>query len=204
MVERPILFSGAMVRACLREVDPKTQTRRVVKPQPVAVWGQGVAHCGDQFVVHARFSIGDDRWMKSPYGAPGDRLWVREAFHAGAQNDRKPPRDIRAGSSIWYEADRAEGHAQPGKLRPGMFMPRWACRLVLEVTGVGVERLQDIDEADAEAEGCELRGANDQHGDERNFVEGYRELWDSLNAKRGYGWKTNPWVWVLTFKRRPQ
>lgn len=150
-----------------------------------------------------------------PYGVPGDRLWVREAWATHACFDHIPPRDLTA-RSIHYQAD---GQIKTGKNRPGMFMPRWASRITLEVTAVRVELLQAISEADAIAEGID-RGENfpgwyrgplpgdsaglQEYG--RNFKIptafarlAYRALWESINGTGS--WDANPWVWVVSFRR---
>ena len=170
--ERPILFSGAMVRAILE--GRKTQTRRMVKlpssfkPDP--------AHRGQDGPA----ILATVPW----YAQPGDRLWVRETY-------------AKARGGFIYRADGTHTLARPWT--PAIHMPRRACRIVLEVTGVRVERLQDISEDDARAEGCEAIGSGG-YGP-ITFVNGYRALWDSLNAARGSGWAANPWVWVIEFKR---
>jgi hypothetical protein len=187
LTERPILFSGAMVRS-IRE-GRKTQTRRVVKPQP----------------NRRPYPV---LLQTCPYGVPGDRLWVRETlrthgyfgFPLGECPQVKPMQ-----GRVWsYAADEVPDWTGS---RPSIHMPRWACRLVLELTAVRVERLQDISEADAKAEGVDLRTPS--HYDKQGrvvaraatYVVAYRTLWNSLNAKRGFGWDVNPWVWVLEFKR---
>jgi hypothetical protein len=170
--EKPILFSAPMVRAILE--GRKTMTRRVVKPQPES----------DQDDGHAGLI------QDCPYGQPGDRLWVRETFSTDGCACYEPcfcP-------SVWYKADdlSEDKELQP-KWCPSIFMPRWASRIILEVTGVRVERLQEITNAGALAEGIEPSGVP------RTYVGDFAALWDSLNAKRGYGWDTNPWVWVIGF-----
>lgn len=217
MAERPILFSAPMVRAIL--ADTKTQTRRVVKP----------VGDDDGFVLQ---DYGDGWWpfrsddgessMKGgseiphrcPYGTPGDQLWVREAYRFLAVHDHVPPRELSSGP-VWYEAqDDVPFHpSNVGKLRPGMFMPRWASCITLEVTGVRVERLQDISEADALAEGIEripptgagagpnrysLRG-EDGWINRPTAAECYRVLWEQINGPGA--WDANPWVWVVEFRR---
>lgn len=225
MKERPIPFNGAMVRALLRDVDPKTQTRRVVRG--AALEWLCSANFTPEYVALPENSL-------SPFGYAGDRLWVREAWRTtgdGGRADDMPPRDLQP-HRVWYEADGvAPADECVGKYRPGMFMPHWASRLTLEVTGVRVERLQDVSEADAIAEGVESPDAEreerdwsicPQCGGTRLYdsfgpnlgvmpdtdclqcdthVKRYRHLWDSLNAERGYGWEANPWVWVVEFKR---
>lgn len=199
MKERPILFSAPMVRALLD--GSKTQTRRVVKPEgahhlfqfrgttaaagadePTGEWGW----CGSSHVVN--------KHIRCPYGQPGDRLWVREAWRVEKFIDNLAPRELAAGCSVVYEAS-GEAPAWRGKQRPSMFMPRWMSRITLEVTGVRVERLQDISEADAKAEGCP---GTAPMGFCLSRIE-YRELWESINGAGS--WATNPWVWVVEFKR---
>jgi len=197
MTERPILFSGEMVRAILD--GRKTQTRRVVKLphnnplgawEPTVVGGKGV--CYDKAMTrpapeeaaiwHTR--TGD--CLGCPYGQPGDRLWVRETF-VGAGN-----------LGVLYAADCPRGTESgvEGGWRPSIFMPRWASRLTLEITEVRVQRVQEISRGDAMEEGCPFANMADGP-DPRDW---FRDLWDSLNAKRGHGWDTNPWVWAITFR----
>lgn len=185
MKERPILFSAPMVLALL--AGTKTQTRRSVKSQPTAEpgrdgsWMWGHKDLGGLFAEHV---FGDcmAKLAPCPYGTPGDRLWVRETF-APADSD-----DARAGR--WeYRADNPDPLCM--KWKPSIFMPRSASRLTLEVTGVCVERLQQISEADAKAEGVGYHVGGP--------VLAYRTLWKSINGAGS--WKANPWVWVVTFKR---
>jgi hypothetical protein len=222
--ERPILFSGPMVRALLD--GSKTQTRRVVKPvgahhlfqfrgedeargadEPTGEW----AWCRAEHVVSDH--------IRCPYGKPGDRLWVRETFlyvGPGSGSDLPSYREERANpenhkaSNCWFRA------SQPDETlvwTPSIHMPRWASRITLEVTGVRVERLQDINEADAAAEGVEsLRSEGEywkdylrstKRCDELTCLsarDSFRTLWDSLAAP-GADWNANPWVWVVEFKR---
>jgi hypothetical protein len=172
--ERPILFSASMINAILQ--NRKSQTRRVVKPQPKIVHG----YIGEWLVTEQLFRDGR-AGLRCPFGQPGNsRLWVRETWLK------------TTGGTIWYRAD---GHdIAKGHWRPSIFMPRWACRLVLELTAVRVERVQDITVPDALAEGI-------QHSTMNAPAVEFRWLWDSINAKRGYSWASNPWVWVLTFRR---
>lgn len=211
MKERPILFSATMVRAILD--GSKTQTRRVVKPQfhAEAVVAEVAATTAEgwQTSGHSGLWWDDagacfDDAIRCPYGMPGDRLWVREAWRTVAGADDIPPRDLmNVESFTHYEADSIKP-AGMGKLRPGMFMPRWASRITLGITGVRVQRLQDISEQDARAEGA--RCADLVTGREvlldqslGSFVLHFRDLWDQINGAGA--WDANPWVWVVEFKR---
>jgi hypothetical protein len=177
---RPILFSGPMVRAILE--GRKTQTRRIVNPKWVCVDWEYVS-IGDRCHTHASHA----------YGIPGDRLWVRETWAAPHAYDAHKPREIPPnGCSIHYAATEERG----GLLwRPSIFMPRWASRITLEITDVRVERLQQISDADSLAEGCSAADMN--HGDSLASV--YARLWESVNGAGS--WATNPWVWVVSFRR---
>lgn len=181
--ERPILFSGPMVRAILE--GRKTQTRRVKKPQPIDL---GVIHIVGQ--------------IKCPYGQPGDRLWVRETFCPDWCDEVIYRADDPTG-----RAARDAGYSHEPKWKPSIFMPRWASRIDLEVVGIRAERLQEISEDDALAEGCEPGGGACSGPMDPVEYDGYTAsdefaaLWDSINAKRGHSWESNPWVWVVEFKR---
>ncbi|MDP3405080.1 MAG: hypothetical protein Q8S03_10350 [Brevundimonas sp.] len=191
MTDRPILFSGPMVRALLD--GRKTQTRRIVKPQPRVHengsygWDAGRgARCAGLAGTHWPPTLGLD--CMSPYGGPGDRLWVRETWcHA----------DTRSGFA--YCADTPLGSDQTGNgWRPSIHMPRAACRLTLNVTGIRVERLQDISEADAEAEGVQTPALVPILGAFWSSRDGYARLWNHINGPDS--WSANPWVWVVTFE----
>jgi hypothetical protein len=203
MSEKPILFSGAMVRALLRDEDPKTQTRRIMKPQPPATTtAVQVFHHPDP---RAHFYANDGAqiidWAKPcPHGEVGDRLYVRETW----QHSNHPLGPYEPDCLVFYRADYfddphgPDGEKSPeGKYRdwrPSIHMPRTASRITLEITGVRAERLQSISAADAWAEGI-------PHSPDVDPAHEYRDLWDSLNAERGYGWDTNPWVWVVEFRK---
>lgn len=184
MKERPILFSAPMVRALL--AGTKTQTRRVVKPQPE----QG---CIGHFGPGNPFIRGERDATRCPYGQPGDRLWVREAFmHEPADYCWEASVSIpcRPASTV-YRADFHE--SQPGEgWKPSIHMPRSLSRILLEVTAVRVEQLQDISESDAMAEGCYTDPACPAY-------DAYRSLWEQINGPGS--WDANPWVWVVEFKR---
>lgn len=227
MKERPILFSGPMVRALLH--GSKTQTRRVVDvPKYWELTGEvgrikTPGYCQD-FGAFIKTPSIDDKFeidvARCPYGAPSDRLWVRENV------GRKPAEllGIKATNGVesaFYEADGADilndedYNLCPwwGKgTLPSIFMPRWASRLTLEITDIRVERLQGISEEDAKAEGCFVGKATGRvfetmasmrlGGPEwANARDWYADLWDSINAKRGFGWGVNPWVWAITLRR---
>ncbi len=188
MKERPILFSAPMVRAIL--AGTKTQTRRVVKDPglPCATDAQQ-RDC-------IRRAIG------CPYGQPGDRLWVREAWGVYDQGFDT----AEESAFVVYRAD--TDRPDPKRWRPSIHMPRWASRITLEITDVRVQRLQDISEADADAEVFgggfphvvlpELFPDADAAGG-LSIPECFRVLWESINGAGS--WETNPWVWALTFHR---
>ena len=209
MKEHPIIFSGPMVRAILD--GRKTQTRRVVKPQPPnktrhmqltegewCAFGEGTQVAGGAWCGET----GDppfNRW-KCPYGQRGDMLWVREIWKPTCSG-------LTVDTYVRYCADdsrreivhnlECRGH-DTERWRPSIHMPRWASRLTLEVTGVRVERVQDITPDDALAEGV-WEHPPDAHGFRSELRPAFHELWDSINAKRGYPWESNPWVWVVEF-----
>lgn len=217
MRERPILFSGAMVRA-IRE-GRKTVTRRVAKP---------VKHpdLGNIYAAGALVLENEPQHVIAracPYGQPGDRLWVRETW-AGVNMCGAPAlayradedvRDLMQGSQFLdddgafnYQDERwkkylfcdwyADLHLV--RWRPSIHMPRWACRILLEITAVRVERLQDITEQQALAEGV-ASCAQDLDPDGNGYSPGelFSILWSSINGTDS--WNANPWVWVVEFKR---
>ncbi|WP_054077213.1 hypothetical protein [Pseudomonas amygdali] len=204
--ERPILFSAPMVRAILS--GQKTVTRRVMKVQPVlnggfwevygAGWGKGI--------TSVPVMPGHSLSSNCPYGRIGERLWVREAWQADAQVNAIAPRELSHGEPIQYPADgssRQTGCSMitPGKTRPSIHMPRWVSRILLEITDVRVERLQDISEEQATAEGV---GADETSSYRSACVDrpagfAFRDLWTGINGSDS--WDENPWVWVVEFKR---
>ena len=189
MTERPILFSAPMVRAILD--GNKTQTRRICKPAQFFSLSKvvEVPDPQERGQVYNGSHFGDEDGevqFACPYGGRGDRLWVRESFS---------PYEHREG--CWYWADGNIAAHDCTKPKPSIHMPRWASRITLEITGVRVERLQDISEADAWAEGCEGYD-DDVTGGKSGYTE-YCELWEKINGKGS--WDLNPWVWVVEFKR---
>lgn len=173
MKERPIILNAREVSAVVD--GRKTVLRRVVKPQPEE---------GTDCPYH--IGVGDERKARRcPYGQPGDRLWVREKLthNAGGDLVYASKGTVVLNSIRWPYLSTDLNHWSC----PSIYMPRWASRITLEITGVRMERVQDISIDDAIAEGETCRS-------------GFEDLWDSLNAKRGFGWDKNPWVWVIQFK----
>lgn len=228
MKERPILFSGAMVRAILE--GRKTVTRRPIKPAPIGIPAPPPAIAGGSWTWKGQPLLGRKAEMLSqcPYGRPGDRLWVRESWwQAGDWQATYPEDDTGAwfGSKrIVYLADGAPPNepnrhypsglrngaysaAEPNKIwrhRPSIHMPRWASRILLEITAVRVERLQDISEEQAIAEGVHFDKrrwfATDEGGPAFTWPQhAFEHLWRSINGADS--WDANPWVWVVEFKQ---
>lgn len=220
MKEIPILFSTEMVQALQRATGPKEQTRRLLSHKTIL-------HADpDRFRYHgmdedgfACFEDLEERdptpWLsiRCPYGQPGDVLWVRETFY----------RNIHEPDRIIFEDQMDDRYREFWKKKPSIHMPRSAARIFLEVTGVKAERLQDISEADAIAEGIEDLMANvgtppiyrryDVTKEEimaqgghwevcaDDAIDSFRSLWQSINAARA-PWDADPWVWAVTFQRR--
>lgn len=253
--EKPILMSAPMVRATLREVDPKTETRRVVKE---VYDGEQGAHVRDHLNKKLCFMPCKDMYSTGteksfcPYGVPGDRLWVREAW-AGANTDDGPAILYRADNDrryLMHEPDflrrdptgrngESFDYKKTGRVdfsywagdieskdkgwKPSIHMPRWASRIDILITNVRVERLHDIMEAGARAEGTPegltYAPVPSSHFFERpalseqikaaermanppmtqDWRTGYRRLWENINGAGS--WDVNPWVWVVQFER---
>lgn len=195
MNEHPILFSTEMVQAIL--TGRKTQTRRVVKSELIIE--QAEFECGNRpNVIQSEPSL--QYWTENscPFGQVGDRIWVREthafipktAYRASNidqiinPNDQETVAIFKAGFDL----------SQTGiKWKPSIHMPRWASRLQLEITNIRIERLNDISEDDAIAEGMI---ADDDYCAEEYFSK----LWNEINGWDEKGWNANPWVWVVEFK----
>jgi hypothetical protein len=209
MTERPILFSAPLVRALL--AGTKTQTRRLVKPQPEAMEPKLEA-----LLPEAWASGFVD--VKCPFGVVGDRLWVRERWwhHKSAELEQAgfaggTITHLDSGPTGFHENAEFDPAKYPKvwRCRPSIHMPRWASRLTLEITDVRVERLQSISEEDARAEGVEpfdCIGA-EQRIDDTPRCQGthphtvaFASLWDSLASDDSL-WRSNPWAWALSFKR---
>lgn len=203
--ERPILFSAPMVRALL--ADTKTQTRRVMKDQPPhqpEVWQGSLNRAMTQPVMAAAWDADDgSHQCLCPYGVPGDRLWVREAF-AKVDGQTHPwiATDYRA---TYTHGDRLGDHlGVKRRWTPSIHMPREASRILLEIISVRVERLQDMTDSDAFAEGVEKSsyGCHKHTSGGSGCMtgrDGYRALWESINGPGS--WAANPFVWVIEFNR---
>lgn len=208
MRERPILFSGPMVRAILE--GRKTQTRRVIKPQPAVRVAGGVFPS-----LSFDKKRGNGYWLwpnakenvlaECRHGVVGDRLYVREAWRPHGDG---PLSQCTGADDIMFQADADEAARAIFKFRPSIHLPRWASRILLEITDVRVHRLQAINEDDARAEGVESEFApkwfsrkyGSLCGAQRRY--GFVSLWQSINGKRaGADWESNPYVWAITFKR---
>lgn len=197
MKEKPILFSGPMVRAILE--GRKTQTRRLFKGRDYRWWQACGGEIGDEGLPVAENSLGDPVTIYGPYQI-GDILWVRER-HAMDRDQ----------TTVIYRADPMFDDCKPGdfawKWRPSIHMPRWASRITLEVTEVRAQRLQDITEEDAKAEGADVWPYDPMQpmttgelGGEHPYRGGFAVLWDAINDHRAT-WNSNPWVWVYAFRR---
>jgi hypothetical protein len=218
MKETGILFKAPMVRALLD--GSKTQTRRPIKPAPEMVTDKCTEPWAGDPAALLRLLEASKR--RCPYGQPGDRIWVRETFFAYGRWETRF--STKKGRDEWhfvdmtpdcdrayqYDADapglplaQGRGGALPGWYkRPAIFMPRWASRILLEITSVRVERLQDISDTDIQAEGakCELaEGRFSCLGGK--YLMPWRSKWRDLWESTGGDWDANPWLWVIEFKR---
>lgn len=204
MKDHPILFSGEMVRAILE--GRKSQTRRVIKPQPVPN-----ADGSYDMETKPRSGYSNENSLRNfldlycPYGDPGDRLWVRETWAVHPSLNSRKPSEIPKNRVVYFRADPAvnETHYM---WRPSIFMPRWMSRITLEIVKVRVERLQEISEEDAIAEGISDANLDDdtQLAKEHLLrgsltIDRYARLWCQINGDTGYA--LNPWVWVIEFKK---
>ena len=209
MKEHPILFSGEMVRAILD--GRKTMTRRVIRiantihSEETSINHNSeitdvVINQGDLWNLGLTWTcVGiqehDCVTIKCPYGQPGDRLWVRETWC------HETDFGTATGKAL-YRSDGDKREKEHGACwRPSIHMPRWASRIALEVMAVRVERLQEITEADAKAEGSDAAQGCGEAVEGSTYTTGFNMLWDSINAKRGYGWAVDPWVWVIEFRQ---
>lgn len=225
MTDRPILMSGPLVRPSMEDL--KTRTMRTMKdklprwkwpdyPRAVAVWdrshGPEVAARNGSWPTW-QDEAGDARPAPCPYGLPGDRLWVRETWQIKSPWWAEEAARKRASGevltaeeqahTVQWRADYADPKTQ-GRWTPSIFMPRWASRLTLEITSIGVQRPQELTAAEIVAEGVPFSGLP---GDEyigspeqkRLLHDGWRKLWIGINGAAS--WDANPWCWVVGFRR---
>lgn len=219
-VEMPILFRPELVAEIL--AGRKVQTRRVVRI-PTArlcakdckgasgkVWMDSGLGGGQYLKVECL--DGTAQRVRCPYGSVGDRLWVRETWRPWedpktcidgiifkADESFHKIRNTKEAADRWLDA---RGEKSMKVWRPSIFMPRWACRLELEMTEIRVQRLQDTTPGDAAREGIKIRAwiPSTMTSAQEN-LRAFREGWDRINKDRGFGWDANPWVWAITFKR---
>ncbi len=207
MTDRPILFSGPMIRALLE--GRKSQTRRILKPQPPTDMGLVGVYAPALTAVFGY--VTPDADFKVPLrNMPGDRLWVREGWRTLGCHDHRQPSQIEAGEAIHYEVDGQAPQWTPrslgGRRRPSMFMPRWASRLTLIVTDVRVQRLQEISEADALAEGVIRQDPTPDDEDwnlrwsaEQGLApEPMSPVWLAPGTRQGYGTRRDEPQWGPT------
>ncbi|HFE4607969.1 TPA: hypothetical protein ACF26F_003972 [Klebsiella quasipneumoniae subsp. similipneumoniae] len=226
MTERGMIFNAEMVRAILD--GRKTQTRRPIKWKQTRFTEIGEREDGSKWPWSEDAEHACDFWHPCPFGAVGDRIWVREAYRFPASLDDVSPTGVgkmavatgyrKPWAPTFYEftgtfSDGWKGFETPpkvsdaGKLRPSIHMPCWASRILLEITDVRVERLNAISEEDARAEGiidggCLNCGEPEPCGcanPEPDATDAFAYLWQSIYGQEN--WNANPWVWVIEFKR---
>lgn len=216
MKERGMIFNGEMVRAILD--GRKTQTRRPIKWKQTRFTEIGEREDGSNWPWSEDTEKVCDYWHPCPFGAVGDRIWVRETFQ-GPLFDYEKMESYLEDSSKFEKPEfcqyAADGKPAPEYYdaddnlhcgwRPSIHMPRWASRINLEITDVRVERLNDISQEDAQAEGMELTGWRptysdpDSGGEVCTPYDNFAQLWSSIYGEES--WQGNPWVWVIEFKR---
>ncbi|HDV0465807.1 TPA: hypothetical protein RHH61_002039 [Klebsiella pneumoniae] len=196
MTERGMIFNAEMVRAILD--GRKTQTRRPIKWKQTRFTEIGEREDGSKWPWSEDADHACDFWHPCPFGAVGDRIWVRETWN-------------KYGGLLTYRADHdwiddmRKETVCTAKWVPSSHMPRWASRILLEITDVRVERLNAISQENAQAEGMELTGWRptysdpDSGGEVMTPYDNFAELWSSIYGDES--WKANPWVWVIEFKR---
>lgn len=196
MKEHPFIFSAPMVRAILD--GRKSQTRRIVKPKyEIGMWDWDPKDKSYGPFIADEYGDYHKVTDYAPW-QPGDKLWVRETFAMISDWTVVDP-DVGMPDGYIYRADWE--WAEHPKWKPAIHMPRAASRITLEVVNVRAERVQDISAGDARAEGIPEPYVASETGYETEMRGQFRDLWDSLNAKKGYGWNNNPWVWVIEFRR---
>jgi len=201
MKEHPISFNGPMIRAILE--GRKTQTRRVIKYQPTQcglIWIEttvGFAAWQDEgLLLDEHSEDGGPCQRKCPYGRIDDQLWVRENWQAWTEHNRTKTADLpeEMRRLINYTAN---GNTWDARIRPPAQMPRWASRITLNVDSVQVERLQDIDEEDALAEGMRCDKDTLAATGHATYIDAFRDIWKQINGPDS--WNENPWVWKIEF-----
>jgi len=199
MAEHPLISNQRTVQAIL--AGRQTQDRRPIKPQPREIaWidGQATAVWRGCIFIPREGDWRSHLLLRCPYGVVGDHLWVRETWGFTAEWPMGFQKAHIEEGGPWLSDDMAYRADNPlGRWcwRPSIHMPRWASRIVLEVTDVRVQQVQEISEQDAYAEGIDL---SPRMPHPRLW---FRDLWDELYAKKGLGWDVNPWVWASTFRR---
>ena len=193
-----MILNAEMVRALLD--GRKTQTRRPIKWKQTRFTEIGEREDGSKWPWSEDAEHACDFWHPCPFGAVGDRIWVREAFRVHSRATDVATLVYKASErNSWTEQTRrvpvavCNKPATPEKWTPSLHMPRWASRILLEITGVRVERLRSMSQDDARAEGVIAASGPMEAG------LAFRELWDSIYGEES--WKANPWVWVIEFKR---
>lgn len=184
MKERPILFQGWKINKILNWDWSKgnMQIRRVVITIPPIT-----------------------NPMKCPYGQPGDLLWVRETWGTVPEKNDIKPSDLDLHTTIFYRANEAlwgrkyDEH-NCNKWRPSIYLPRWASRIDIEIVDIRVERVQEITHDEALMEGVDPDASYNDHGTGLIYKDTFAQVWDSINAKRGYGWNANPFCWVVEYR----
>lgn len=218
--ERPITFTTEMVKAILD--GRKTQTRRIIKEAPEAATALRLNSIGrylESYLAELREWVpvvgphGCETMVRCPKGIPGDHLWVKETYGFGWQSghgfysaipvtgkEKQPEKIFYKADPKWDKWGENKGQLQWRNVR---FMPRFASRITLEIINVRVERLQEIHRRDAQAEGVKCRHCSGYSDNSHGCVcvDLFWAGWDSINAKRGYSWESNPWVWVIEFRR---
>ncbi|EDT8794830.1 hypothetical protein ACQ8WG_000739 [Salmonella enterica subsp. enterica serovar Bredeney] len=210
MKERGMIFNAEMVRAILD--GRKTQTRRPIKWKQTRFTEMAERDDGSLWPWAEDCERGGDIWFACPFGVVGDRIWVRETFRVHSRATDVATLVYRASvRNSWTEQTHrvpvavCNKPATPEKWTPSIHMPRWASRLMLEIIGVRVERLNSISQEDAQAEGMELTGWRptysdpDSGGEVWTPYDNFAQLWESIYGEES--WAANPWVWVIEFKR---
>lgn len=206
MTQRPILFNTEMVKAILS--GRKTETRRVIKPQPDnnPLWR--TREFGRNFGGHIAIVDPDGVQHNCPYGAVGDELYVRETFAPLSAVRTQDPGSTALRDGAFYKTDYdykyALNHDDGTEFKgwkPSIHMPKKFSRITLKIKEIRVERVQEITEAGAEAEGIDV-DIVDVNGFKVSgtWTDSFHLLWNSINLKRGFGWDSNPWVWVVRFE----